>query len=261
MRLAALIAIIGLLITQLVAVTVIPALASGALDVGEDVSELGTFDFASRAFQLNALNPLGGGGGGTGTLTIAMVAIVLFGVFVATTDYRFGGIVTTVLAQPRRLRVLGGKVVATFAAAAALGVAFALICLGVLLLATSVLSDAGLVLSWGEVAGTALRAAAVTALMALLGLAIGIICRSQLAGTLVAISVLVAEPVVQTFAGLLSGVVPLWAQLLPLSLGQAVLTSAEQAQAVSPTIALLVLTAIVAALLGISGLLLRRRDL
>lgn len=261
MKVAALVAVAGLLVTQLISVTLIPAISSGAIDIGEDLSELGEPGFGSRAFQFAALSPLGGGAGGAGTLSIAMVAIVLLGVFVATTDHRFGGIVITALAEPRRLRIVGAKVLATSAVAAALGVTFLIICVATLMLSATVLSDAGLLLTWGEIGVTALKAVAVTVLMALLGLAVGVIARSQLAGVLVAISLLVAEPIVQAFAALFSGGLPVWAQVLPLSLGQAAIASGESGAGFPPALALLLLAVITALSLGVAGGVFRRRDL
>ena len=251
--------VVGLLVTQVLLVTLLPALASGAIDTKGAAAELGTIDPGSVAFQYSALNPLGGMGG-VGSVSIATIAVVVLGLLVATTDYRFGGIVTTALAQPRRLRILGGKVAATAVVAAGLAVVYAVVVLGNLLVATLVIPGAELVLPAVDIVSTLVRGAAVVVLLALLGVGIGVIVRSQLAGILVVISLLVLEPIVQALAQALTGGVPLWAQLLPLSLGQAAIAQVGSL-ALHPLVALAALAGIVLAVLVAAGAALRRRDL
>jgi len=250
----------GLLLTQLLAVTFIPALASGDVRGVPAQSELGAVDPGSLEFQAAALNPLGSVLGSTGSIGVATIVVMVLGLLVATTDYRFGGLVTTALAQPRRLRILGGKITATAIAAAALAVVFVVICLATLLITAAALPSIEFVVPVAQVLGIAARSVAVIVLLALLGVAIGVLVRSQLAGVLVVIALLVLEPIVQSIAQLVTGTVPVWAQLLPLSLGQAAI--ADSASSVFPAIiALPALAAIVIVVTTASGTVLRRRDL
>ena len=251
---------VGLLLTQLLAVTLIPALASGAVRGVPAQNELGAVDPGSLEFQAAALNPLGSVVGSTGSIGVATIVVMVVGLLVATTDYRFGGLVTTALAQPRHLRILGGKVVATAIAAAALALVFAVICVATLLVTTVALPAIEFVVPLGEVLGIVARSVVVIVLLALLGLAIGMLVRSQLAGVLVVIALLILEPIMQSVVQLVTGAVPAWAQLLPLSLGQAAIAnsadSAFPAVVALPALALIVSVATLAA-----GAVLRRRDL
>jgi len=255
------IGVLGLLLTQVLTITVLPAIASGVIPGADIGDELGNLDPGSLGFQVAALNVLGGGGNSLGSVSITAIVVLILGLLVATTDYRFGGIVSTALAEPRRWRILGGKTAATAVTAALLGVVLSVICLGTLLVSTAVLPGVDLVVPAPDIAFTLMRGIAVVVLFALLGLAIGTLVRSQLAGVLVVIALLFVEPILQGLAQLLTGAVPLWAQLLPLSLGLSAIAGADAGLAIPPAVALLALAGIVALLLGLAGTVLRRRDL
>jgi len=251
---------VGLLLTQVLAVTLIPALAAGAIEGADVGAELGGIDPGSLAFQAASLNPLGSAIGSTGSIGIASIVVMVLGLLVATTDYRFGGLVTTALAQPRRLRILGGKIGSTALASAALAVLFVVICLGTLLITTTLSPTIEFVVPVAQVLGIVARSVAVIVLLALLGLAIGVLVRSQLAGVLVVIALLILEPIVQSIVQLVTGGVPFWAQLLPLSLGQAAIADGSSG-ALPAVIALPALCAIVLIVTAAAGAVLRRRDL
>ncbi|PRY64635.1 hypothetical protein B0I08_11219 [Glaciihabitans tibetensis] len=186
-----------------------PALASG--QIGPGAAALGddfpTLDLSTASGQLSALNPLGTASGG-GSIGIAVITIVLLGVLAGTSDYRFGGIVTTALAQPRRGRILTAKAAAMGIVGLLTGVVFAVVSLAALL-ATLVLT------------GTPL----------------------------------VVEPSV---AQLVTGVLPVWAELLPLSLATSVIGTG--ASGLSLPLAGGVLIALTGVDLAAAGVALRRRD-
>ena len=251
---------VGLLLTQVLLVTVIPAIANGTIDTNGEVgaAELGPVDPGALPFQLAALDVLGGGSG-TGSVSVATIAVLILGLLVATTDYRHGGIVATALAQPRRGRILAAKASATAVTAAAFGVLLAIIAAGVLVVTVVVLPGAELVLDPLTALAVLGRGVLVVVLLALLGLGIGVLVRSQLAGVLVVVALLLLEPIVQAVAGLISGGVPLWAQLLPVSLGRTAIAAPEGGLVWG--VALAALGGVVAVVLVAASAVLRRRDL
>jgi hypothetical protein len=259
-RIALAVGLIGLLLTQLVFVTLLPALANGLISYDgsvDDLRQLGATDPHSGAFQSSALSVLGAGEG-SGSISIAIVAALAVGLLVATTDYRFGGIVMTIAAQPRRGRVIAMKAAATALAAAALGVVFALISVVVLLVSTLGVQHAALAVSWAHLVAVSARGVAVVALLALIGFAVGMLVRSQLAGFLTVIAGLVAGPVV---GGLLqlSGAPGVWARLLPIVVAQDAVGSAP-AVGFAPPVALAILAGFAAVLLANATIAFRRRD-
>ncbi|GAB3605536.1 hypothetical protein GCM10027413_09450 [Conyzicola nivalis] len=250
----------GLLVTQVLNVTLLPALASGAV-LGDEPAvrdELGAIDTGAAAFQYAALNVFGTGGA-SGSIGIATIAVLALGVLAGTTDYRHGGIVGTALACPRRGGILAGKVGATAVAAAVLGIALAVIALAVLL--GSALTGGGLALSPLDVASALGRGVVVVVLLALLGLAIGVLVRSQLAAFITIAALLLAEPILQGLVQLVTGGLPVWAQLLPVSLARSGLADPAADSGLAPAVALGVLAALTAAVLAAAGVALRRRDL
>ncbi|WP_344296841.1 hypothetical protein [Agromyces neolithicus] len=260
-KVAAAVGVLGLLTTQLVFVWLLPALSSGAIVIdGEPgiAAELGgVFDRASFEFQYSALSLLGGGAS-AGSLGFSVIAVLAIGVLAATTDYRFGGIVGAALASPRRGRILGGKISATVVVTAATAVAYAIVSVGVLL-ASTIASGVDLALGWGDVLSEMSRGIAVLILLGLLGLAIGVLVRSQLAGFLILIGLVVIEPIMHAVLQIVGGA-PIWAQFLPLALAQASLADPGSGAVLSPVIALVAFVAIVGAALTAAWVALRRRD-
>jgi ABC-2 type transport system permease protein len=259
-KVAVIVGVVGLVATQVTLVTVLPAVASGA--IGPGVEALGVslpeFDLATAAAQLNAVNPLGSSTG-SGSIGIAVLSVLLLGVLGGTTDYRFGGIVTAALARPRRGAILLSKVGAMALAGLATGIAYALVSLATLLVALQI-TGAELVVGWPELLGVLSRGAAVVALLALLGLAVGILVRNQLAGVLTMFGILLFELIFQSMVQLIAGTLPVWAQILPLALGQAAVSSGA-GWAIPPVAALAVLAGLVAAVTLAAGTLMRTRDI
>ncbi|BDZ48871.1 hypothetical protein GCM10025867_11120 [Frondihabitans sucicola] len=253
--------VLGLLATQILLVTLLPALASGALrPQGENLgSELPGVDLSSGSFQYSALSVFGDGGS-SGSLGLAVLGALALGLLVATTDYRFGGIVGTALAEPRRLRILLDKVAATGVFAALLGVVYAVISVVVVVGTVQLSPAARLRVSGLDILSTSARGVVAVVLLSLLGLGVGLLVRSQLAGFLTLGAIVVGEPLVQGMAGLLAGGAPGWTQLLPVTLSHAIVRSFS-ASGTNPGVALLVLGVEVAAVLAAAGVALRRRDL
>ncbi|MBP1326609.1 hypothetical protein JOF28_001841 [Leucobacter exalbidus] len=256
-QIAAFIGIVGIALTQGLMFWFVPALTLGLIDVPADIG-LPAFDTGSHAFQIAALN-LVSGGSGSGSLSLALIAIVSIGVLAATTDYRFGGMATAALAQPRRVNILAGKVAATALIVAIIGVVYALVSVGVLWLATQTAQEA-LVISGGDILSAAARSIAALALLSLAALAVGLLVRSTLAAFLVVIGVVTIEPIIQGI-GMMTGSAAGWMQWLPLALAQTAAGDFAAAPGPNPLTALGMLAAGTLVLLVIAGAVLRRRDL
>ena len=249
----------GLIVTQLVSVTLLPALASGQIGpgaeaIGEDVPAL---DLVTSAGQLTALSPLGAPGG-AGSLSIAVLAIALMGVLAGTSDYRFGGIVTTALAQPSRVRMLMAKAAAVGVAGLVTGAVFAIVSTATLLITLGI-AGTQLAIEPTVIAAVLARSVLAIACLTVIWLSVGVLARSQLAGVLVMLGLLVLEMIVQSIAQLIVGSMPTWAQLLPLSLTNAVIGTG--ASGLSLPVAAAALLALTAIALTLAALALRRRDI
>jgi ABC-2 type transport system permease protein len=248
----------GLILTQLISVSVLPALASGRMGaVPADLRDaLPSLDLVSTAGQLTALSPLGASGG-SGSLGIAVIAIVLLGVLAGTSDYRFGGIVGTFLAQPNRVRILMAKAGAAGVAGLVTGALFAAVSV-LTLLATLWLLGIPIAVEPLVIGAVLSRSMLAIACLTVIGLAVGILARSQLAAVLVMLGLLLLELVVQSIAQLIVGSMPVWAELLPLALTNAVIGTGESALPLAgAAAALLGLTAVA---LALAATALRRRD-
>jgi ABC-2 type transport system permease protein len=251
--------IVGLVLTQLTLVTLLPALASGAIGPGpEALGGIPNFSLDTASAQLAALNPLGSTSG-SGSIGIAVIAILILGVLAGTTDYRFGGIVPTALAQPKRGRILAAKVAATAIVGLVVGAVFATVSF-VSLVVSLPIAGAELVVEPVEIVGVAARGIITIALLTLLGLAVGILARSQLVGVIAVMSVLLVEPIVQGIAQLATGTLPIWAQFLPLALGQAAISPGAEGS-LPPLVAEAALAGLVGLIVVAAGTALRRRDI
>jgi ABC-2 type transport system permease protein len=259
-KVTALVAVVGLIVTQLAFVTLMPALADGDIGPGLDAlgSDFPVLDLASRAVQLDALNPLGASMG-NGSIGVALLAITLLGVLAGTSDDRYGGIVGAVLASPKRFRIVAAKAGAVALIGAALGVVLALVSL-VTLLITLATSGTPFVLGFADLAARlGLGVLAVTAL-SVVGLAIGLIVRTQLAGVLTMIAILILEPVVVSIIQLVTGgVLPVWTQFLPVALAQGVIHGG--AAGLGPSVVIIALVTLTAALTAAASAALSRRDI
>lgn len=259
-KVASLVAIVGLMLTQLVFVTVMPAIERG--DIGPGLDALGAdfprIDLTSPNAQLDALNPLGASMGG-GSIGIALIAIVLFGVLAATSDDRYGGIVGAVLASPHRGRIVVSKAAAVGLAAVVIGAAMAVVSLATLLGSLAVM---GIPLSAGtvDILATLARGIAAVVCLAVIGVAVGILVRTQLAGVLTILGILFVEPLVAATSQLAGGGTALvWTQFLPVALAQNVIHGGSAAVNVGTAVAVLV--AVTVAALGAASVALARRDI
>jgi hypothetical protein len=259
MKVSALVAVVGLVLTQLTFVTLLPALARG--DIGPGAAALGldlpVLDLRSASAQLDAANPLGASMGG-GSIGLALLAVVLLGTLAGTSDDRYGGMVGVALASPRRGRIVVGKAAAVAVVGVVVGAVMALASLAVLLVALAATGTA-FTAGVGDVVATLGRGVVAVAGLALLGLAVGILVRTQLAGILTALSILFAEPLAAAMTSLIGGGAPVWTQFLPVALAQNVIHggSAE----VNVGVALIAFAALSAAALVAASVALSRRDL
>jgi ABC-2 type transport system permease protein len=259
-KVAVIVGVFGLIATQVTLVTVLPALASGA--IGRGAEELGgdlpAFDLANGPAQLAAVSPLGSPTG-TGSIGLAVLAVLVLGVLAGTTDYRFGGIVPTALAQPKWGVILAAKVGAMAITGLLVGIIYAAVSAATLTVSLPV-AGVELAVSPGDLVGVLARGAVVVMLLALLGLAIGVLARSQLVGVLAMLGVVLLEIIVGAVAQLVTGGVPVWARIMPLSLGQAAV-SPGLAVDLPPLVALAALAALVAVVLAGAGVAMRSRDI
>jgi len=249
----------GLILTQITSVTMLPALASGRFGSIPDglADEIPSLDLATAGGQLAALSPLGASGG-SGSLGIAVIAIVLMGVLAGTGDYRFGGIVTTALAQPNRIRILTAKAAAAGVAGLVTGAVFAVVSAATLL-GTLAITGMPVAVEPSIIVAVLARGVLAIACLTIVGLAVGILARSQLAAVLVMLGILILELVVQSIAQLIVGSLPVWAQLMPLALTHALIGTGEAGLSLPAALAgLLGLTAIA---LTLAAVALRRRDI
>ncbi|MEV7798963.1 hypothetical protein AB0O14_07720 [Microbacterium foliorum] len=259
-KVSALVAVVGLILTQLMFVTVLPALARG--DIGPGAAALGAdlpvLDLTSAAAQLDAINPLGASMGG-GSIGIALLAIVLLGTLAGTSDDRYGGMVGAALASPRRGRIVVGKATAVAVVGVVIGAVMAVVSLIALLIALA-MTGTSFIVGAGDVAATLGRGVVAVAGLALIGLAVGILVRTQLAGILTMLAVLFAEPLLAAMTSLIGGgSAPVWTQFLPVALAQNVIHGGSADVHIG--VALAALAALTAAALAAASVALSRRDL
>ena len=252
---AIVVAALGLVATQLAFTLLLPSLRENGAAGTDVTAELPVIDLGIADNQLAALNPLGASLG-AGSIGIVLVAVMLLGVLAGTSDFRFGGITGTALAEPRRERIVAAKAGAMAMIGSLAGAVLALT--SALTLAITLLADAtALAAPLPQVLGVLGRGVLAITLLSLIGLAAGLILRNQLVAVLVMLGALVLEPVLLSIVQLATGTLPGWAQLLPVSLSQAAIGSGG---AMDPLAALGALTALTALLLGAAGLTLRHRD-
>jgi ABC-2 type transport system permease protein len=257
-KVTALLALAGLVVTQLAFVALLPAIARGDIGGVEGAAdEMGGFDLSAAASQLDALSPLGASMGG-GSVGIAILAIAIFGVLAGTSDYRFGGIVGAALAAPRRWPILTAKAAASGISGLVLGTVLVLTSAAVLLVTLAV-SGTPFTLDIGQAAAVLGRGAIVVTCLVLLGLAIGILTRSQLAGVLIVLTVMLSEPLVAGVTQMAAGTVPVWTQVLPVALANAAIGTGPSL--LPPLVAGGILIGITAVALIAAGAVVRRRDI
>ena len=257
-KLTAALAVAGLLATQIIFVSLLPAILRGDIEGAEGAAdELPGFDLAAPATQLDALNPLGASMSG-GSVGIAILAVAILGVLAGTGAFRFGGIVTAALAAPRRGRIVAAKAGASGIVGLVLGAALVVVS-AVVLLITLAVSGTPIALDAAEAAALAGRGVFAVACLVLIGLAVGLLTRSQLGGVLVVLTIMITEPIIAAVAGLTTGSFPLWTQLLPVALTHATIGAAPTS--LSPLTAGAVLLGITVVALGAATVAVQRRDI
>jgi ABC-2 type transport system permease protein len=186
-------------------------------------------------------------------LSIAPLFALLLGIRSFTDEFRFGSIVPTLLAQPRRLRVLGAKTVAAAIAGLVLG-------LSALAFATAVgvplLLGRGWDVAWsagslGEVVG---RLVGAMALWTTIGVGLGLAVRHQVAAVAGALLWMVAGE------GIVAGMLPDVARYFPGAASFATVGIHGEGL-LAPAAAALLLGAYAAVAVVAGAALMRRRDI
>lgn len=256
-KIAAAVGIIGVAATQLASSWLLPAISHVDPDLKADVAELST---STAERQLAAMNVLGGGGGmASGSVTIGLVAILILGALAATADFRHGGIITTALAAPRRGRIMSAKAAAVAIVAGLTGLGYALVQGLLVALSPSTMGAGGLSPGVWEITEVLGRGVLTVVPLALLGLAAGVLIRSQSATFLVLIGAAVADVTLGAILSLIP-VASSWTPYLPLALVSAA-TGPDGAAGLAPVPALVLLAMMALVAVGVAWLSLRRRDL
>ncbi|UNX54559.1 hypothetical protein MF406_17020 [Georgenia sp. TF02-10] len=269
------------LLVGLLAPTLLPVLAGTdskgigyQVDTGDQdqmLSELmSAADPSSADYQRGMLDVLGNGSlGSGGGASVIVICAVLLGVFAATSEFRFGGIVPTALVVPNRSRMLLGKAAAVAAVSAVGGVVLALLTGAALLVGVGPAADGGILVAPTEMATIWLRGIVLLVLYALVGLGLGTLIRSQVAALVLVFCAVLVEAVIPSLFQLITGSIPLLVALLPFGLGPVASTGTVPpgvallggTQVLGPAVATgaLVLWSLLA--LGAGLLSLHRRDL
>jgi len=183
----------------------------------------------------------------------ATLFAALVGLMLVTSEYRYGTIRPTLLYEPRRGLLVSAKLLAGLLMGLTFGaIAEALaLAIGLIILAGR---DVDRVVSGGELARLAFGSVGVTALWAVLGVAIGGIVRHQVGAIVSLLAYLfVAE-------NLIFGLVPKVGRYLPGPSGQAVIGSSNNSDLVHPAWGAAFLTAYAVVLAVVAVVLTDRRD-
>ncbi|WP_022885560.1 hypothetical protein [Glaciibacter superstes] len=208
-------------LVNVLAPTLVAALPTGD---GGDVQEFSesvnsVAQLALPEYQRSMLDVLGNGPlWGTGFPGIGVMIALFLGVIVATSDFRFGGIITTALATPSRLRVVGAKAAAVAIVTALGAIAMALIT-GLALLAGTAVAQVPIQVQTGEVLSIWGRGTIVLIIYGLIGLAAGLLIRHQVAAVIAVFALVLVEPLISGIALLATGTTPIATAVLPLTLG------------------------------------------
>ena len=256
-KVTAVLALAGLIATQLAFVSLLPAIMRGDIGGEEGAAEGLVFDLSASATQLDALSPLGASMSG-GSVGIAILAVTILGVLAGTSDYTSGGIVGAALAAPRRWPIVAAKAGASGITGVILGTALGLVSTTILLVTLAV-SGTPFAPDMAESAAVVARGVVAVTSLVLIGLAVGMLTRSQLAGVLVVLTVMLAEPIVAAVTQLSTGTVPLWTQLLPVALAHATIGAGPTV--LPPLTAGAILLAVTVVALGTATVVVRRRDI
>ena len=201
----------------------------------------------------NLLVPLEGQAFLNVVLSITPIFALLLGIRSFTDEFRFGSIVPTLLANPRRLRVLAAKVVTTAAGGIVLALAATTVAIAV---GAPILIGKGWDLTWSvEAMGAVIgRLVFASALWTTIGVGVGLAIRYQVAA--------VAGSLVWMIAGegILGGLLPDVARYFPGSAGFAVV-GINASGLLAPVTAAILLGGYALAALVAGGTLMQRRDI
>lgn len=229
------------------------------------VSQVSSEPYQRAMLDLLGTGPLSAGN----TPGVAVILALLLGVLVATSEFRFGGIITTALGSPNRLRIALSKMVTVSIIAIVGAAVVAVLAALALLVATLAVAQVPIVVDPLDAAGIWARGTAVLVLYAVIGVAVGLLIRQQVAAVITVFAVAFLEPLVPLVLTLTTGSVPAWAALLPIGLGEAASSGAiplafdwfGTAVSAGPVVALIALAVWGAVLAAASAIDLRRRDL
>lgn len=252
-RIAILIAALSLLFTQLFSFVLETNPVENGAQGTEVTSDIPVMDMTLASEQLAVLNLLGGGG----SIGIVLIAVILLGVLAGTSDFRFGGMVATALAEPRRERIVLAKSGATALIGTATGLILAAASI-IALIGALILDGTALTATLTDILGTLGRGVLAITFLSLIGLAVGLLLRNQLTAVLVMLSVLVLEPILLGLIQLATGTLPIWAQMMPNTLAHAVISAPNALTGAAALGALAVLTGL---LLTGAAFALKRRSL
>lgn len=223
-------------------------------------SELGIVGFGHASMQWAAVNIVGGSGA---SVSLSVIGLVIFGLLNVTSEFRYGSMSTTLLARPSRTRAMFAKAGAIATAAVVISIIQVIVTAGAL---TSGLLfyDVPLAISVGALlANWGLQIAAL-AMLALVGMGLGLVVRSQVAGLVIVFAWVLAESLIRSvFGALISGVTA--ANFLPFGLGSdfnlhtPALAGGGIAE-LAPAAAATALTVWMVVMVGAGTLTLRRRD-
>jgi ABC-2 type transport system permease protein len=188
-----------------------------------------------------------------GVMIIVGLFVVVLAIRSYTDEVRHGSIVPTFLATPNRLRVLAAKTVVSATAAAVFATGALVVATGVIAvyLATHGLA---VTIAVGTLAGSVGRAIVIAVLWSLIGLAIGVIVRHQVAAIVGALAWLfVAEDIVQALA-------PRIAHWLPGSAAGTAAGISSPDPLMTPLVGMLILAGWAVVATGIAVTVVRRRD-
>jgi ABC-type transport system involved in multi-copper enzyme maturation permease subunit len=191
--------------------------------------------------------------GYAGVMIIVALFVVVLAIRSYTDEVRHGSIVPTFLATPDRLRVLAAKVVVSAGAAAIFAVGAVVVATGVILVYLTAHGFA-VTLTVGALAEPVGRAIVIAALWSLIGVAIGVIVRQQVAAIVGTLAWLfVAENIVGSLA-------PGIAHWLPGSAAGTAAGISSPDPLMTPLVGLLVLAGWAAVATGLAVTVVRRRD-
>lgn len=252
---AVIIGLLGVATTQWAAGWLLPSLASLDPGLESTVTEAAA---TGPEQQLAALNVLGGSLGG-GSLGIGLVAVLLLGAMVATTDFRYGGIVGTALVEPRRGALVLAKAGAAAVVVAVTAVGYALVQFALVAASPDVVGSGGYSANAPATIDVLGRGILTLVLIGVIGMSVGMLVRGQTTAFLLLIGAAVLDPVVRAVLVLVPGADGV-ASYLPLALASTASGPAHDGT-MPPLVALGILATLAVAALGAAVVTHRRRDL